>query len=75
MELKVGDTAEVIEITHSNYPMLYEKGSWGAIEFEFPNGACAAIIGNTVGTNSTWHVPNGNYWKVGKLTVKALKHG
>lgn len=75
MKLKVGKTAEVVEITHSNYPMLYENGAWGTTEFEFPNGNCSVIIGNTVGTSSTWHVPNGNYRRVGKLTVKALKHG
>lgn len=47
MKLKVGDTAEVIEITDNSYPMLYENGAWGAIEFEFPGGSCSAIVGNT----------------------------
>lgn len=75
MKLKVGDTAEVIEITDSNYPMLYESGAWGAVELELRSGSCSAIVGNTVDANSTWHVPNGNYRKVGRLTVRALKHG
>lgn len=75
MKLKVGDTAEVIEITHSSYPLLYESGAWGAIEFEFPSGSCSTIVGNTTYIGSSWHVPNGAYRKVGKLTVKALKHG
>lgn len=75
MKLKVGDTAEVIEVTNSSYPMLYESGAWGAIEFEFPGRNCSAIVGTTVDTNSTWHVPNGTYRRVGRLTVKALKHG
>lgn len=73
--IKVGDTAEVIEITDSRYPMLYENGAWGVIKYEFPHGNCAAIIGKTLDTGSSWHVPNGTYRKVGRLTVKSLKHG
>lgn len=75
MALKVGDTAEVIEITNGSYPTLYENGAWGTIDSEFRSGACAAIIGDTFDTNSTWHVTNGTYRKVGRLTVKTLKHG
>lgn len=73
--IKVGDTAEVIEITDSRYPTLYENGAWGTIEDEFHFGACSAIVGNTLDTNNTWYVPNGTYRRVGKLTVKSLKHG
>lgn len=75
MKLKVGDTAEVIEITNSNYPTLYDNGAWGTIEDEFYSGNYSAIIGKTVDANSSWHVPNGTYRKVGRLIVKALKHG
>lgn len=74
MELKVGDTAEVIEITNSNYPGLYENGTWGLIEDEYLYfGACSATIGNTFEGNSMWHVPNDTYRKVGKLTVTKIK--
>lgn len=75
MKLKVGDTAEVIEITDSTYPRLYESGAWGTIKVEAHTGDCSVIVGKTVDANSTWYVPNGNYRRVGKLTVKALKHG
>lgn len=75
MKLEVGNTAEVIEITDSAYPILYENGAWGTIENEFHSGACSATVGNTVDTNSTWHLFKDTYRKVGKLTVKSLKHG
>lgn len=73
--IKIGDTAEVIEITDSDYPTLYENGAWGTIEDEFHSGACSAHIGNTMGINCAWHVLKDTYRKVGRLTVKALKNG
>lgn len=76
MELKVGDTAEVIEITYSNYPTLYENGAWGTIDSEFILGACSATVGNTIGGyGGPWYVFKDTYRKVGRLTVKSLKHG
>lgn len=75
MELKVGDTVEVIEITDSRYPSLYENGAWGVRLGEYLSGDCSAIIGNAIDTKSMWYVYKGTYRSVGKLTVKALKHG
>lgn len=76
MELKVGYTAEVIEITNSSYLVLYKNGAWGTIDSESSFGGCLATVGSTVeGYGGLWHVPNGTYRKVGKLTVKALKYG
>jgi hypothetical protein len=71
-ELKVGDTAEVIEVLDSFAPILYENGSWGTIAQEF-NTDVSAFLGPCESDDCGWYVLGTDYRRVGRLTITKLK--
>ena len=74
--IKVGDSAEVIEIVDSHYPGLYKVGDWGTVVDAFRSGNCSAFVGSAPVFSTVhhpWHVSEGTYKKVGKLTVTKIK--
>lgn len=72
-ELKVGDTAEVIEVLNSFAPTLYDIGSWGVVVSAFRDQSLSAFLGMYTDSPDGWHVSKDGYRKVGKLTITKLK--
>ena len=72
-ELKVGDTAEVIEVLDSFAHGLYGVGSWGTVVSHFQSGNLSAFLGPYESGDCGWHVLKNGYRKVGKLTITKLK--
>lgn len=74
--IRVGDTAEVIEITdNSDYPNIYNNGNTGVIVLDFrTDGSISALVGSHSDFHG-WHVRRGCFKRVAKLTVKSLKNG
>ena len=69
--MKVGDRFDVIVTTASQFKYLYKAGNCGIVVDDF-SGDVSAIIGFTHGIGS-FHVHEGNYKKIGCLTITKLK--
>lgn len=73
-QLKVGDSAEVIVITNSPYPYVYQDGECGLAINVFLSGNIDAFIGiPNLMDDGGWFVPKGTYKKIGRLTVTKVK--
>lgn len=68
--MKIGDRFEVIVATASPYKSLYKAGNCGVVVDDF-GGDVSAIIGFEGA--GPFHVHNGNYKKIGCLTITKLK--
>ena len=69
--MKVGDRFDVIVATASQFKYLYKAGNCGVVVDDF-GGDVSAIIGFTHGIRP-FHVYEGNYKKIGCLTITKLK--
>ena len=69
--MKVGDKFEVIVAAASQFKHLYKAGNCRVVVDDF-DGDVSAIIGFTHGMGS-FHVHEGDYKKIGCLTITKLK--
>lgn len=74
-DLKTGMSCDVITITaeQPRYESLVKKGNTGFVTIQYSDGDVSACIGKNVYGEGIWLVPEGEFKKVGRLTVTKIK--